>query len=212
MNKSHIELRAQELRKELGGTIFSFPIVEEDPHSKYAVAVYMGRNNFRIYPNPLTIEEASAGIIATLEAFKENGFDHDYDRNVRLVSYQAQIDAPNLTMRRLKKANVSKPLFEEGIDLLRKSGDEEVMFSGRGLLKWTYIEMIDNKNAKAIQFMDEYYKLLAMRKYGKTAAAIRQEVRRKTKEQGIEWIERTFKQFISDGREIINIMNMLKER
>ncbi|MNT27306.1 hypothetical protein D3C72_1629320 [compost metagenome] len=148
--------------------------------------------------------------MATLEGFKEGGLDHDYDRNVRLVSYQAQIEAPNITMRRLKKLNTSAPLLESGVDVMPKEDDpEDYLFSPRGLLKFSYLEMAENKNPKAISFMKEYYKLLAMRKYGKTAAAIHQEVRRMGKEEGVRWIEKTFNRYIPDGREIFNIMQLL---
>ncbi|MNW62098.1 hypothetical protein D3C74_402070 [compost metagenome] len=113
-------------------------------------------------------------------------------------------------MRKLKKGNSSRPLFEIGVDVAKKEDDpEDFVFFARGLLKWTYIEMVDEKNPKAVQFMNEYYKLLAMRKYGKTAAAIRQEVRRMTKDEAIGWIERTYKRFIPDDREVFNIVSLL---
>lgn len=210
MNNSKIEQRAKEIREQHGGRIFSFPIHEEDPYSKYIVAIHLGNDQYNIYPEALSIEEAAAGIMATLEGFKEEGWDDDYERNVRFISHEAQMDSPNLTMRRLKKANVSRPLLELGVDMSKKEDDpEEYLISGRGLVKWTYIEMVDSKNAKAIRFMNEYYKLLAMRKYGKTAAAIKQEVRRMTKEQAVEWIEKTYKRYIPDSSEIFNIMNII---
>lgn len=209
MNKNNIEQRARDTRARLGGRIFSFPIHEEDPYSKYAVAIHLGDDKYNVYPEPLNIEEAASAILATLEGFKEQGLDDDYDRNVRFISHEAQMDSPNLTMRRLKKANVSRPLLELGVDVMKKEDDPEEYLSARGLLKWTYIEMVDNKNEKAFWFMDEYYKLLAMRKYGKTAAAIKQEVRRMTKEQAIQWIEKTYKRYIPDSSEIFNIMNII---
>lgn len=210
MNNNQIKNRAREIHKQLGGKVFCFPIHEDDPHSKYAVVVHLGEDNFNAYPKPLTIEEAASGILEVLEGFKSAGLDYDYERNVRFVSYQAQIDAPSVTMRRLKKGNVSRPYLEQGVDVMPKEDEPgEYLFSARGLLKWTYLEMVDEKNQKAIQFMGEYYKLLAMRKYGKTAAAIKQEVRRMTKDQAIAWIEKTHKRFIHDDSEIINIMGLL---
>ena len=58
--------------------------------------------------------------------------------------------------------------------------------------------------------MVEFYQLLAMRKYGKTVAAIKQEVRRMGKDQAIKWIEQTHKKYIHDDMEIMNIFNRLK--
>ncbi|MDN4069238.1 hypothetical protein QYF50_15405 [Paenibacillus vini] len=212
MNNKQIQERAKEIQNQTGGKIFCFPVHEDDPFSKFAVVIHVGEENYRIYPKPLPIEEAAAGIQVTLEAFKKEGWDADYDRNVRFISYQAQIDAPSVTMRKLKKENVSKPLLETGVDVMKKENDpEEYLFSGRGLLKWSYLEMVNEKNPNAVQFMDEYYKILAMRKYGKTAAAIKQEVRRMTKEQAIEWIEKTYRRFIKHGSEIMDIMNSLSK-
>lgn len=206
MNLIEIEKRAENIRQQLGGKIFAFPIKEDDPYSKYAVAMYTGKK-FITYPNLMTIEEAAAGIRLTLKAFEQEGWDADYDQNVRFVSYDAQVNAPSVTMRRLKKENISKLIYQEGVDFHKKDGEEDFLISARGLLKWTYIEMVDEGNPKAVQFMNEYYKLLSMRRYGKTAAAIRQEVRRLTKDEAIKWIERTYKHYVRDDLEVINIMN-----
>ncbi|MNW41402.1 hypothetical protein D3C74_185390 [compost metagenome] len=144
-----------------------------------------------------------------MEGFKANGWDSDYERNVRFISYQAQLDAPSVTMRKLKKENLSKPVFQENEDVILRNGEEGHLISARGLLKFSYMEMVTEKNPKAIQFMNEYYKLLAMRKYGKTAAAIRQEVNRMAKDQALKWIEKTQERYIHDDTEIMNIMKLL---
>lgn len=47
--------------------------------------------------------------------------------------------------------------------------------TARGLIKFSYFLMIDDKLPNAIIFMDRYYQLLAMKRYGKTAAAIKRE-------------------------------------
>jgi len=212
MTNKLIQEKAKAIREQQGGRIFGFPIHEEEPYSPYAVVVFWG-GTYHVYPEAKDISLAALGVKTVLEQLQKHGEDVNYERDVRLISYQAQIDAPNVVMRRLKKKNLTHPLFEKGADVIEH--DElpgEHLISGRGLVKWTYIEMADEKNPKAIQFMNEYYKLLAMRKYGKTAAAIRQEVRKKTKDEAIEWIEKTYKRYINDSREIINIMNMLSER
>lgn len=69
--------------------------------------------------------------------------------------------------------------------------------------------MVNDNNPKSILFMNEYYKLLAMRKYGKTAAAIKQEVHEMGKDQAFRWLEQTYKKFIYNDMEIINILNNL---
>lgn len=206
-----IEAKADDLRKKLGGKILAFPIHEADPYSKYAVVIYTGAE-YKTFPDSLTIEEAAAGIRATLEGFADEGWDADYDRNVRFVSYEAQINAPSVTMRRLKKEETKgqKPFFRTGVDIKEKDSGADYHISARGLIKLSYIMMVDEKNKKAAHFMDEYYKLLATKKYGKTAGAIKQEVRRMNKDQANRWIEQTYNRYIHDDMEVFDITNKTK--
>ena len=94
--------KAKHLRDQLGGTIFAFPINESNPFSAYSVVVYAGGRYFA-YPDASDISEAALGVVTILQEMKKNGYDVDYERNVRMVSYQAQMDAPSTVMRRLKK-------------------------------------------------------------------------------------------------------------
>lgn len=212
MNLKDIESKAAAIRAAYGGTIFSFPVNKNDPFSEYAVAVYTG-SEYKVYGESMPIEEASAGIFGILEGYKKIGIDPDYDTHVRLVSYEAQVNAPSVTMRRLKKTKgtfqVLNPVFENGVDVHIGDGEEEFYFSARGLIKYSYIEMVNEKNPKAIKFMDEYYGLLASKKYGKTAAAIRQEVRRMGRNEALKWIENTYSKYIHDDQEVKNILNSL---
>ena len=204
MEIKEIEEKAAVLRQELGGNIFGFPINEDDPHSKYAVAMYNGEK-IVAFPTALNITEAAAGILEILNSLKDEGLDADYTRNVRLISYSAQINAPNVTMRRLKKENRTKGL-EEGVDVHKT--DDGYNFSARGIIKFSYYSMIDEKLPKAIEFMNKYYQLLSMKRYGKTAAAIKQEVKRMTKDETTTWIETTYKKYISDDFEVFELMNL----
>lgn len=94
--------KAKQLREQLGGTIFGFPIDENNPFSQYAVVMYAAGQYFA-YPTATDISEAATGIMILLGEMKKHGYDTDYERNVRLISYQAQMDAPSTVMRRLKK-------------------------------------------------------------------------------------------------------------
>lgn len=104
MNEKQIIEKAKQLREQLGGRIFSFPLEEVNPFSPYAIVMYANGQYFP-YPKANNLSEASSGIFLLLELLKKTGEDADFERNVRLVSYQAQIDAPDITMRRLKKEN-----------------------------------------------------------------------------------------------------------
>jgi hypothetical protein len=199
-----IENKAAELRSQLGGTIFVFPIDEQDPFSKYAVVVYAG-GMYHTYPETENISVAAVGVQTILEQFKKHGEDVSFEKDVRFVSFEAQVNGPDLTMRRLRKENISKPVFQKDVDFTEGDEGATELISARGLLKFSYLQMVEDKNHKAFLFMNEYYKLLAMRKYGKTAAAIRQEVKRMSKDQAIRWIERTYKSYVHDDVEIMDI-------
>lgn len=206
--ESQAVLTAKLLRENLGGTIFAFPIEESNPFSTYAVVVYAGEKYF-VYPRATNISEAALGVTTILEMLKKSGTNVNYEKDVRFISYQAQIDAPDITMRRLKKKGTSKPFFEKGKDIAEGNKETGEAISARGVVKLCYLEMMEKNNPKATQFMNEYYKLLATRKYGKTAAAIKQEVYRMGKDQVARWIEETFKNYIRDNMEVFNILNRL---
>lgn len=101
MKKQAIEA-AKSLRKQLGGTIFAFPIEPDNPFSTYAVVVYADGKYF-VYPEATDITAAATGVLTILEEFKRIGMAKDYNKDVRMVSYQKQMDAPSVVMRRLKR-------------------------------------------------------------------------------------------------------------
>lgn len=101
MKKQVIET-AKSLREQLGGTIFSFPIEADNPFSPYAVVVY-AEGKYFVYPEATDISEAATGVLTILEEFKKIGMAKDYNKDVRMITYQPQMDAPSVTMRRLKR-------------------------------------------------------------------------------------------------------------
>ena len=101
MKKQAIET-AKALREQLGGTIFAFPIEPDNPFSTYAVVVY-AEGQYFVYPEATDITEAAAGVMTILEEFKKIGMAKDYNKDVRMVTYQPQMDAPSVVMRRLKR-------------------------------------------------------------------------------------------------------------
>lgn len=206
MDIKKIEKKAKELREELGGSIFAFPVEEENPFSKYAVSIIVG-DGFKIYPELMTIEEAAIAVQTTLEMFEKEGLESDYSKLVRFVSFESQVNAPSVTMRRLKKQNFAKTVYQKDIDV--SPTGEGYAFSARGVLKFSYIAMVDDNLPKARKFMYEYYKLLSMRKYGKTSAAIKKEVKRMNKDEAIIWLEKTYERYVQNDSEIFSIMQNL---
>lgn len=101
MNKKQLQQKADNLRKQMGGTVFAFPVKEEDPFSAYAVVMFAG-NKYHVYPKASNISEAAVGIATITKLMKESGYNFDYEKDVRFISYAAQINAPDVTMRRLR--------------------------------------------------------------------------------------------------------------
>lgn len=210
MTEDQIKARAHELRERLGGTIFVFPIEEDNPYSNYAVVVYR-QGIYFVYPQAADVSLAAAGVMTIVDLFKNEGISVTYEKDVRFISYQAQMDGPNVMMRRLKKeAGCVRPIY--GGDDVR-DGTEETgpLLSARGTLKLIYLSMVDDNMPKAAQLMDKYYELLAAKRYGKPARAIRKEVRRLSKNEAISWIERTYEQFINDPMEVFNLFEEIKK-
>jgi len=70
------------------------------PHTP--LFVYAGGEYF-VYPEATDITEAATGIMTILEEFKKIGIAKDYNTDVRMITYKAQMDAPSVIMRRLKR-------------------------------------------------------------------------------------------------------------
>ena len=104
MNSTSLIEMAKRIRKTHGGTILSFAIEKDNPSSSYAVVVYAGGKYF-VYPEATDISTAALGVLTIMEEFKKIGQDVDYERDVRLLSYQAQMDAPSTVMRTLRKSS-----------------------------------------------------------------------------------------------------------
>lgn len=204
--KQEIKDKAKALRENLGGTIFAFPIEENNPFSEYAVVVFQ-QGEYFVYPQASDISLAANGVMHILDLFKKEGIEASYENDVRFISHQAQMDAPNVTMRRLKKESISKPLLQNNIDVKEGIERDNPILSARGTLKISYLSMVDDHMPKASMVMDEYYKFLAMKRYGKTAAAIKREVSKMGKEQAIAWIEQTYTKFVNDPMDIFNLFN-----
>ncbi|PGS69045.1 hypothetical protein COC69_26120 [Bacillus cereus] len=201
-----IQEEAKRYQKECGGEIFVFPIEEENPQSLYAVVVYAGEA-FHVFSEAVTVEDAAIGVQIILECFEKEGMKKEYSEVVRFITGEAQLNAPHVTMRRLKKENKFVPVPNE-CDYFEQ-GDGYAL-SARGVLKYTYIAMVQEQLPKAIQFMNKYYRLLATRGYGKSVAGIKKEVNRMSEDEAIGWLERTYEKYFGNGNEIMNIMNSLK--
>ena len=102
VDKQAMEQRARALQVELGGIIFAFPVDPDDPQSQYAVATLFG-GGCVVYPDPLDIEDAAVLVGAIIETVKEEKYPFEYVRDVKFISYDPQANAPNVTMRRLRR-------------------------------------------------------------------------------------------------------------
>ncbi len=214
IDKAAIEAEAQAYRAKIGGIFIIFPIEPDNPRSLYAFTTLWG-DIVHVYHEALPVEEAAASLQMAIEAYEETFKTKiDWDRDVKFISTEAQVNADNVTMRRLRNSGELRPAAPTGYltseDVRHETEPEErYLFSARGLIKFMYLESHDTP--KAAGFMDKYYQLLAMKKYGATAAHIRREVKRMTTGEAVKWIERTYSTYIHDDSEIFDLMPGLKK-
>lgn len=101
MNKKKMIKRAKRIKKDSGGKVFAFPIDRDDPFSKYVLVLDLGVE-FNVFPEKLDITEVAQCIFEAIQIFERNGFKISYEEDVRFVVYEAQMNAPSVTMRRLR--------------------------------------------------------------------------------------------------------------
>ncbi|GBF78274.1 hypothetical protein PA598K_06892 [Paenibacillus sp. 598K] len=102
MNEQQIIQKANLVREAIGGLIIGFPIEEQSPSSPYAVAVFLN-GDCKLFPNLGDISDTAEAIFAIMEACEEEGIKINFDQHVRLITYVAQLKAPDVRMRRALK-------------------------------------------------------------------------------------------------------------
>ncbi|MDA8336011.1 MAG: hypothetical protein M0Z41_13690 [Peptococcaceae bacterium] len=100
--KESIKQKAIDLRNRLGGTIFIFPAEAENPYSEYAMAAYVGGGKWKICPGTGEIQDVCGGLAGAIQESAAMGVHIDYNRDVRIITYPAQMNAPSVIMRRLR--------------------------------------------------------------------------------------------------------------
>jgi hypothetical protein len=101
MDKKEIIEKARLLRKQVGGFILGFPIEDENPFSEYAVVVYE-QGKYFVFPQANNLQLAAVGINTLINSYEKTGKKIKFKRDVRLISYEAQINAPDITTRRIR--------------------------------------------------------------------------------------------------------------
>ncbi len=101
MNIKEIRKKAKYIKKSYKGKIFAFPVEEENPYSKYAIVIDTG-SKLNVFSDLLDITEAAQCVQKAISILKRNGVNVSYENDVRFIFYEAQKNAPSVTMRRLK--------------------------------------------------------------------------------------------------------------
>ena len=151
----------------------------------------------------LEVSEVKTVIDDFLNNLREHGLDADFDRNVRFMIYRAQKDESGFQFE-------DDHLGEIVLKKEEESEDTNWNITAKGLLLLMHHLMVVENIPRASQFMDEYYKLLATRNYGKTPAAIKQEVLKMNKRKVLHWLIQTYEKYVYNDSELIDIMNSLK--
>ncbi len=197
---SKIKQKVRELQNINGGKIFVFPISPDDPFSKYTFTIDTGKEVI-VFPNEMGMEEAAGAIDYVLKSFKEEGIDISYEEDVRFIMNEAQVNAPSVTMRRLKKEHHFQPITP-----IKK--DDEVLLSACGVLILTYFAVKDENNAKADRLLNDYCRLLSQRKYGGSTSQIKRNLMLMSREEAVKNLRQVHGKYVSDI-ELLELFNSM---
>lgn len=104
MKRKEIEAQAEVLRRKIGGRFFAFPAEPENPYSKYVFTAFIG-GKYKTYPKQMDISETAANIKVLLEALIEEGYEVNFERDVRFSMCDVQLNAPSIQMKKLRDNN-----------------------------------------------------------------------------------------------------------
>jgi len=89
-------------------------------------------------------------------------------------------------------------------------GKEEVLFSGRGVLKLLIFSFIEEPTAgkRVVPFTKEVCKVLALRGYGKSAKIIFKEISSMDADQAQKWIEKAVWDKYINANDMMNLLSL----
>lgn len=86
--------------------------------------------------------------------------------------------------------------------------DGEVLLSGRGVLKMSMMAYKDGRTANGEAVIAEVCKLLALRRYGKGAEAIQQDIDGMDLEAALQWVEGIWDKYLT-GDDVLDLISRL---
>ena len=160
---------------------------------------------------PLTFDEAFAGAAAAIEQINaECGYDYEPHKVVRIADdgLRANRHRDFTAARVLRdieqgKGELTTPPAGHGFCRKTVDGEEEIMFTGRGVVLTVYLAWRDDSLPKAREAFRRYCEYLAKRKYGGSTTDIFDEVRRMGKDRAVDWIRATYGKYVTDDAALI---------
>ncbi len=158
---------------------------------------------------PYTLYEAGSGLAGALEEInKARGTNYQIHEVLRITDEALQVNknhdlASAKLLKELRAGDYSNiaPRRQESVPRTTKKlvdGEEEHMLNMPALVCVTIAAWVKDKLPKPKEFLNEFCKLLAARKYGGSAAAIFAEVEKLHEGNTARWVEGVFNQCVND--------------
>ena len=81
---------------------------------------------------------------------------------------------------------------------------EDMYLTSTGVIQFIFSAWREQQLPKAELALQKYCEYLAMRRYGKAATEIFQELEKKDISEGVSWIKMTFNKYITNQTDVIN--------
>jgi hypothetical protein len=88
-------------------------------------------------------------------------------------------------------------------------GKQELLLTGKGVLKLLIIAYKEDSLPKGELGIDELCKMLALRKYGKGAKAIKRDIDKMDMPEAMNWISRIWEKHVT-GNDMIELFNRIQ--
>lgn len=154
---------------------------------------------------PYNLYEIASGMKAALDEInKATGYHYELHKVLRVTDEALKINkdkdlASAKIFRDIKCGNyeMTRPA-QADYKTAEVDGEEQVLLSGRGVVKFVYFSWMDDKLPKAREGLLRYCEYLAMHGCGGGAKEIMSELDELDKDAGIDWIERTYARHVKD--------------
>jgi len=162
----------------------------------YQARMIVGGLESMIDKEPLMLGDIMAGTQMAIEEINaRTGSNYKLHEVIEIDAEALEINA--------KKDFASALMLKEK---RKEEAEGEILFTGRGVVKSTYLTWVDENNSIARESFRRYCQYLAMHGFGCRASSIFKEVEQMSKDDVCKWIDDTYDQYINDSRLMLDFI------